>query len=273
MGERRLEEIVYIGARRLVENDKKLSFLSSEEFFTNNTALNANIIIFGVSPYLYQKRNNLTNKVNLKDIEKKISLLTYKKIIFLSSASVYGFNNNENMFSEKDELLGTTPYAEEKIRFESMIIQRSNKINSSYIIMRIAGIYQLNPNMYRIDNFLDKIFFNLRNKNKEKLNLFHGGNQIRNFCSINFLKKVIDNLICNHDDSVIYNVANTSSIKLINLIRKLNYYLKTPLHINMQISTESCIHNSLDYSALLRDYPELSSLLIDEDTLAKIIAG
>ena len=105
------------------------------------------------------------------------------------------------------------------------------------------------------------------------MNLFHAGNQIRNFCSINFLKKVIDNLICNHDDSVIYNVANTSSIKLINLIQKLNYYLKTPLHIDMQISTESFIHNSLNCSALLRDYPELSYLVIDEDKLAKIIAG
>ena len=273
MGERRLEELIYIGARRLIENDKKHSFVSSEEFFVNNAPLEANTIIFGVSPYLYQKRNNLPNKVNFKDIEKKISMLTYKKIIFLSSASVYGFNNNKNMFSEKDDLLGTTTYAEEKIRFESMIIQRSKKINSSCIIMRIAGLYELNPNIYRIDNFLDKIFFNLRDKKKVKLNLFHAGNQIRNFCSINFLKKVIDNLICNHDDSVIYNVANTSSIKLINLIQKLNYYLKTPLHIDMQISTESFIHNSLNCSALLRDYPELSYLVIDEDKLAKIIAG
>ena len=166
MGERRLEELIYIGARRLIENDKKHSFVSSEEFFVNNAPLEANTIIFGVSPYLYQKRNNLPNKVNFKDIEKKISMLTYKKIIFLSSASVYGFNNNKNMFSEKDDLLGTTPYAEEKIRFESMIMQRSKKINSSCIIMRIAGLYELNPNIYRIDNFLDKIFFNLRDKKK-----------------------------------------------------------------------------------------------------------
>ncbi len=274
MGERRLEEIIYIGARRLIDTSKKIHFVSSEEFFMNDISLKGKTIIFGASPYLYSKKNNKSlAKIDFIKIKKKISSLTYNKIIFLSSASVYGFTENNYMFSEMDRLMGASTYAMEKITFESLIIEQSKKINATYIILRIAGLFQLNPESTRTSNFLDKIFINLKNKTIEKLNLFHSGNQIRNFCSTLFLKTVLDKLIVNQNESVCYNVANTPAIKLIDLINKINHYLNNALLINIQKTDELNIHNSLNCSALLKKYPHLSNHQLNEDKLVRVIIG
>ena len=83
MGEWRLEDIIYIGARRLLDTNKKIHFVSSEEYFMNDIPLAGKTIIFGSSPYLYFKKNkNSSIKINSSDMKKKISKLTYKKIIF-----------------------------------------------------------------------------------------------------------------------------------------------------------------------------------------------
>jgi dTDP-D-glucose 4,6-dehydratase len=272
LGEWRLEEIIYIGARRLIDINKKIHFVSSEEYFMNDIPLKAKTIVFGSSPYLFFKKNkNSSIDVNLSDIKRKISMLTYNKIIFLSSASVYGFTENNNMFSEKDKLIGTSPYAKEKITSESLIIEQSKKINAVCIIIRIAGLFQLKTHNNRVDNFLDKIFFAIKNSTEEKLNLYHSGNQIRNFCSIFFLKTVLDKLIRYQNDNVQYNVANTTPMKIIDLIHVLNRYLENPLLVNIQDSEEVHIHNALNCSALLNKYPDLFDLQLNMDKLAKMI--
>lgn len=238
----------------------------------NDIPLAGKTIIFGSSPYLYFKKNkNSSIKINSSDMKKKISKLTYKKIIFLSSASVYGFTENDNMFLEIDKLIGTSAYAKEKITFESLIIEQSKKIDAVFIIIRIAGLFQLKTHSNRTDNFLDKIFFNIKNNTNEKLNLYHSGNQIRNFCSVFFLKTVLDKLIKYQNDSVRYNVANTAPIKIIDLIHALNRYLENPLLINLQDSEEVSIHNALNCSALFNKYPDLCDLQINEDKLVKMI--
>ena len=273
MGEWRLEEIIYIGGRRFIDTDKKFYFISSEDFFMNDIAFEGDTIIFGASPFIFSRKSNKHKKINIANIENKISMLNYKKIIFLSSASVYGFTKSDTMFLEEDKLLGTSPYAKEKIKFESLITNHSLKINSKYIILRIAGLFQLNPHMCRMDNFLDKIFFNLRNDTKEALNLFHSGNQVRNFCSTLFLKTVLDKLMKHQNDSVQYNIANTTPMKIINLIQALNRYLENPLLIDLQDSEEVLIHNALNCTALFNKYPDLYNLQINEDKLAKMITG
>ncbi len=240
----------------------------------NDIPLEGKTIIFGSSPYLYFKKNkNSSIKINSLDIKKKISMLTYNKIIFLSSASVYGFTENDNMFLEMDKLIGTSAYAKEKIILESLIIEQSKKINAVFIIIRIAGLFQLKTNSNRTDNFLDKIFFNIKNNTNEKLNLYHSGNQIRNFCSIFFLKTVIDKLMRYQNSSARYNVANTDPIKIIDLIQAVNRYQENPLLINLQDSEEVRIHNALNCSALFNKYPDLCDFQINQNKLAKMIAG
>ena len=271
MGERQLEKVIQIGARKLIDVNYKNKFISSEEFFSDHDiALDTDIIIFGASPFQLSKYNGYaTNPYDLACFEKKISKLNFKKVIYLSSASVYGLTNNETSFIETDELLGVSSYAHEKIYFESIIRTYCEQINADVLILRIAGLFNLEKKGQSSKNLLDKIFHQVNNETAGYLDIFHCGNQIRNFCEITFLKKVIDILIDEPHQSSIYNVANTSPVRLKEMINKLNLSIEKPLKINYETSLETNIHNSLDSSLLFNEYNGLSELYLNEDILIK----
>ena len=62
-----------------------------------------------------------------------------KKIIFSSTASVYG-NPNKNNVSEDDDLNPLNPYAETKLKLENYIINKSKSENVSYVILRYFNV-------------------------------------------------------------------------------------------------------------------------------------
>ena len=61
------------------------------------------------------------------------------KIIFSSTASVYGESNNKKV-SEKDKLNPLNPYAKSKLKLEKFIIDKSNQENINYIILRYFNV-------------------------------------------------------------------------------------------------------------------------------------
>ena len=232
--------------------------------------LDSDIIIFGASPYLLSKNNeSMLNSLDLSYFERKISKLNFKKIIYLSSASVYGLTDNEIPFTETDELLGVSSYACEKMYFESIIQNYCKKIKANALILRISGLFDLKKKEQTSKNLLDKIFYQLNNKVVDKLDIVHSGNQIRNFCEVSFLKKVIQILKNSNHKSSIYNVANTPPIRLKDMMNKINLEMETPLKINYKSSSETNIHNSLDSSLLLNQYKSLTEFYINEDMLIK----
>jgi len=62
-----------------------------------------------------------------------------KKIIFSSTASVYG-NPIKNNVSESDDLNPLNPYAETKLKLENYIINKSKTDDISYIILRYFNV-------------------------------------------------------------------------------------------------------------------------------------
>ena len=62
-----------------------------------------------------------------------------KKVIFSSTASVYG-NPNKNNVSEDDDLNPLNPYAETKLKLENYIINKSRSKNVSYVILRYFNV-------------------------------------------------------------------------------------------------------------------------------------
>jgi UDP-glucose 4-epimerase len=62
-----------------------------------------------------------------------------KKIIFSSTASVYG-NPIKNNVSENDDLNPLNPYAETKLKLENYIINKSKSDDISYIILRYFNV-------------------------------------------------------------------------------------------------------------------------------------
>jgi len=271
LGEWQLDKVIQIGARKLIDKNHKNEFLSSEEFFSDHDiSLDSDIIIFGASPFLLSEHNgNVLNSSDLECFEKKISKLNFKKFIYLSSASVYGLTDIETPFVETDELLGVSSYAHEKMYFESIIQNYCKKINANTLILRIAGLFDLENKEKSGKNLLDKIFYQINNQVDDKLDIFHSGNQIRNFCEVTFLKRVIEILMERRHQYSIYNVANTSPISLKQMISKLNLILEKPLKINYKTSHETKIHNSLDSSLLFNEHKSLSELYINEDILIK----
>ena len=69
-----------------------------------------------------------------------------KKIIFSSTASVYGDPSNENI-TEEDLLNPLNPYASSKLELENFIKQTSNEYNSKYIILRYFNVAGADSNM------------------------------------------------------------------------------------------------------------------------------
>ncbi len=62
-----------------------------------------------------------------------------KKIIFSSTASVYGNSKNLNV-SEEDDLCPLNPYAETKLKLENYLINRSKSDGIHYIILRYFNV-------------------------------------------------------------------------------------------------------------------------------------
>ena len=62
-----------------------------------------------------------------------------KKVIFSSTASVYGNPEKKNV-SEKDKVNPLNPYAETKLKLENYLIKESKKQNVKYIILRYFNV-------------------------------------------------------------------------------------------------------------------------------------
>lgn len=86
-------------------------------------------------PEKYNKYNYIKAKSFLKTCIKN----NLKKIIFSSTASVYGNSENKKV-SEKDKLNPLNPYAKSKLKLEKFIIDESNKQNINYIILRYFNV-------------------------------------------------------------------------------------------------------------------------------------
>ena len=87
------------------------------------------------NPKKYENVNFKKGKVFLKTCFKN----NLKKIIFSSTASVYG-NNGSKKVNEKDKLNPMNPYAKSKLNLEKFIIKKSKINKIQYIILRYFNV-------------------------------------------------------------------------------------------------------------------------------------
>ena len=86
-------------------------------------------------PEKYKEFNYTKAKIFLKTCYEN----DLKKIIFSSTASVYGNPSSENV-SEEDHLNPLNPYASSKLKLENFITTTSKEFNSKYIILRYFNV-------------------------------------------------------------------------------------------------------------------------------------
>jgi|TARA_Y100000389_G_C17419208_1_gene495632 UDP-glucose 4-epimerase len=86
-------------------------------------------------PDKYNEFNFIKAKIFLETCFKN----NLKKIIFSSTASVYGNSKNLNV-SEEDDLCPLNPYAETKLKLENYLINKSKSDGIHYIILRYFNV-------------------------------------------------------------------------------------------------------------------------------------
>ena len=86
-------------------------------------------------PEKYKEFNYTKAKIFLKTCYEN----DLKKIIFSSTASVYGNSKNLNV-SEEDDLCPLNPYAETKLKLENYLINKSKSDGIHYIILRYFNV-------------------------------------------------------------------------------------------------------------------------------------
>ena len=156
-----------------------------------------------------------TNKVN---VEGTVNLLkacvkqNIKKIIFVSSAAVYGVPD-ELPISEKSQTKPISPYGESKLAMEKSLEEFSQSNDLNCIILRLFNVYGEGQSIEYagvITKFMEKI------QSDKPLIIFGDGNNTRDFVSIkdvvNFFHLAIEKL----DDkkASIYNIATGKPISI-----------------------------------------------------------
>tara|TARA_S200000501_G_scaffold276234_2_gene260148 strand:+ start:45512 stop:46492 length:981 start_codon:yes stop_codon:yes gene_type:complete len=95
-----------------------------------------------IQPEKYNKYNFENTKIFLKICFKN----NIKKVIFSSTASVYG-NSKQDKVSENDNLNPLNPYALSKLNVEKFILEESKKIPIKYCILRYFNVAGADPKM------------------------------------------------------------------------------------------------------------------------------
>ncbi|MCV0392937.1 MAG: NAD-dependent epimerase/dehydratase family protein [Nitrosopumilus sp.] len=131
-----------------------------------------------------------------------------KKIIFASSAAVYG--DNSEIISENTKTDPLSAYGNSKIEAEKIIVKRCNENKISYIILRIFNVYGKGQN----EKYAGVITKFAKNILQKKPVVIHGnGKQTRDFVSIH---DVIDAFLCaiESKSNGVYNIASGKSLSI-----------------------------------------------------------
>lgn len=166
---------------------------------------------------------NVTGTENILKACKKHNI---KKIIALSSAAVYGDNDDPNFkFHEENNTNAVSPYGSSKLKMEESIFENCKNSEIRSIILRLFNVYgkgQSDEYSGVISKFVNNI------KNNQPLIIFGEGNQTRDFIHIDDVIELIHSVInINFDKEFeVYNIGNGKSWKIIdiaNLMIKISY--------------------------------------------------
>jgi len=184
----------------------------------------------------------ITNKTNVEGTENVLKCCVennIKKIIFASSASIYG-NSAEIPITEKSLTNPISPYGKSKLSAEMTIIKISKKNGLEYVIFRMFNVYGKGQNK----NFSGVVTKFLRNIAKNKPLVIYGdGNQTRDFISIYDIVKAFEIAIKSNKNGT-YNIASGKSLSINELAEIILSVLGKKLEIRHTVKQKGGIQNS-----------------------------
>ena len=178
---------------------------------------------------------NLNGTINLLKccVQNKI-----KKIIFASSAAVYG--DHDDIISEKSNTDPLSPYGKSKLDAEKEIEKYCKENNLKYSILRIFNVYGKGQN-YQYAGVISKFLKNI-SENKPLI-IYGDGNQSRDFVSVYDVIRAIECAISS-DNSGTYNIASGKSISVNELAETIIVYSKKKIDVIHKEQKEGEIKNS-----------------------------
>lgn len=236
----------YISSRKekTYKNLPYLGDLFSPE--SNFDKLNADILIFSLSASSFRN----TSLEDVASFIESFEIFLYKfkksnikKIIFLSSSSVYGLSDSRSKFYEGKELLDNTAYRIEKIKSEKLIASiLNNKKDKSYLILRLSNPYGSFDRISE-NGVINKCFLSLNSRQPVTIN--NSGKSFRDYIYIvdlvNFIKQAVDIDVKNK----IFNIGSgeaSSLFKVVTILQKQTAEFK--------FNIEKSIHDKEDFSVL-----------------------
>lgn len=174
-----------------------------------------------------------------------------KKIIFASSAAVYG--EQENIITEETKTNPLSPYGESKLVAEEKIKKYCNENNLNAIIFRMFNVYgsgQTKQYAGVIIKFSDNILQNI------SLTIYGDGKQTRDFISINDIVEAYRYVLENIQEKkcITYNLGTGVATSITQLAKLMLEIFKKNLEINYVEQKKGDIkHSVADISLIKRE--------------------
>lgn len=164
-----------------------------------------------------EENKNYSYKVNV-DLNKEINQLNFKKIIFTSSASVYGYQ--DKICNERSSTKITNFYTETKLMAEEELLKRKENL-----ILRLAtcfGNQKTSPHLNIIDTLVQGV------KKNKSIKIFNPNN-FRPYIDINSFCRIMIMLIEENSIKGIYNLGlkefNINKLQIIHNLKKIFFNL------------------------------------------------
>ena len=200
----------------------------------------------------------LTNYIGTKNILKWAIKSGTKKIIYLSSVSVFG-NNHEKNISEYSKCIPVNIYGKTKYNAEKLVLDTCQKNNIQYLILRPSNVIDIkSKNKYPLLELIRSInngyFFYFKNPKKVYLN----------YIIVENVVEIMKSSITLNNKSGIYILNNTIQLnKFVDLISE-TLQIKTPKRvIPLVIGQQVAIVCDLFQSILKIQIPFNSNRLLE----------
>lgn len=162
-----------------------------------------------VDSHFYEQVNNWGTAELMYAIEDTHSV---KKLVYLSSTSVYGGSKKGEMVNEDTVPNPRKFYSISKLRGEEHVERMKDKINT--IIVRVGNVYGYSPAI-RFDSVINKFLFEANFNNRIQI---HGsGKQARSFISVSKVIGVLSGMITKEVPSDTYNLVD-KNVQLLDLV-------------------------------------------------------
>lgn len=181
---------------------------------------------------LYYKLNNFDYSKYLFNLSRKEKI---KKIIFASSAAVYGNLSQKNV-SENLNCKPINPYGVYKLKSE-LYLKSSKDFN--YIIFRLFNICGIQKETMQFFKKKNSVFFKIRNSLKERMTFYlnttnnkTGDNSFeRDFIYIKDFCRIIEKMLISKKVNYTVNIGSGINISIKKVIRKFETLFKNKMNI------------------------------------------